>query len=349
MKSLITLYLFFNLIFTQYNLSGFVKDDKGEAVIQISVYLDNTTLGATTDAKGFYEIKNIPSGHYNLIATSPGFRTFSMNIEVNANKSVSLSLEEQIYKSEIIVVIEKKPREWRSMLRKFKREFLGENDFAAYCNIENPEVMNFTRYNSNEFNGFSEKELIVRNNALGYQLSLNVISFSSKTNNISYSTNIRFKELYSNDKDQIILWKKNRKKAFEFSSIDLFQYMYNEESSDKFHFYVIDNLPRESNYPRSKVNYKDYIATDKYGDKYIYTENYLIVEAKTPVSNDYRNHSRNTIFSKDIRPITIIEFKDKVYLNKSGIVDTKVLKYYGYLAFLRVSAALPLDYSKNQH
>jgi hypothetical protein len=349
MRTLLLIFFLLQLLFSQNMLSGYIKDYNGKALLQISVYLDNTTLGTTTDPNGFYEIKNIPSGFYNLIATSPGFKTFSMNIELNSDKTVSLKLEDQIYESETIVVVEKRPLEWISMLRKFKREFLGENDFSEKCNLLNPEVMNFSRITSNQFSGYSEQDLQINNNALGYKLYMNVLSFQSRPNNINYATNIRFEELEPFSKEVKETWEANRRMAFKFSSRDLFKFIYHEKESDDFQFFLIDYLPRDGNYPKEKIDYKDILATDKYGQKYLYSDKYLVVEAKTHITDDYKQHSRNTIFSKDIRATSIIEFKDNVYLNKNGIVDTKAIKYYGYFAFLRISSSLPLDYLENEH
>lgn len=54
---------------------GRVTDEKGEPLVGVSVYLENTTLGAQTDDDGNYEIINVAPGSYNIIASYLGFET----------------------------------------------------------------------------------------------------------------------------------------------------------------------------------------------------------------------------------------------------------------------------------
>ncbi|NIA31223.1 MAG: TonB-dependent receptor, partial [Actinobacteria bacterium] len=55
-------------------ISGQVIDSAtGEPVFYVNVFLENTTEGTTTDAEGFFSIRNIPPGIYNLIVQHVGY------------------------------------------------------------------------------------------------------------------------------------------------------------------------------------------------------------------------------------------------------------------------------------
>ena len=61
------------------SISGKITS-KGEALPFVNVYLTNTSIGTSTNEKGFFELKNIPNGNYTLIASSIGFK-----IEISKN------------------------------------------------------------------------------------------------------------------------------------------------------------------------------------------------------------------------------------------------------------------------
>ncbi|MCB0402163.1 MAG: TonB-dependent receptor [Flavobacteriales bacterium] len=66
---------------------GFVYNDKtGEAEIGATVFLKGTTMGAATDANGFYSITKVPPGNYTLMVTSLGFDTIQMAVAIKKNE-----------------------------------------------------------------------------------------------------------------------------------------------------------------------------------------------------------------------------------------------------------------------
>ncbi len=80
-------------------IEGFVTDSDGGALPGVTVVVDNTETGAErtviTDAKGFYQVKGIPTGDYNVTASLEGMQTVrqeAVEIQVGQVKTVSLSL-----------------------------------------------------------------------------------------------------------------------------------------------------------------------------------------------------------------------------------------------------------------
>lgn len=56
-------------------LSGYVKDEIGTPLFGASVYLENTQIGVTTNEDGFFNLKGIKPGSYNVTASYLGFKT----------------------------------------------------------------------------------------------------------------------------------------------------------------------------------------------------------------------------------------------------------------------------------
>ncbi len=85
MKRIAILMLFLsNLLYSQTGVvRGVVRNySTGEFVAGATVLIEGTTFGTTTDKLGWFEIKSIPSGKYNLIVTALGFELKKVEIFV---------------------------------------------------------------------------------------------------------------------------------------------------------------------------------------------------------------------------------------------------------------------------
>ncbi len=84
-----------NILLSQTGIiRGFVYEKStGEPVIYTNVYLQNTSLGSSTDINGYFQISKIPPGEYTLIVTYLGFDTLKMPVYVQADDIIT----EQLY------------------------------------------------------------------------------------------------------------------------------------------------------------------------------------------------------------------------------------------------------------
>ncbi|MEI7663166.1 MAG: TonB-dependent receptor, partial [Bacteroidota bacterium] len=75
------------------SIRGFVyEQETGEPVLFTNVYLQKTSIGAPTDANGYFAITKIPPGHYFLMVTYVGFDTLKMEVNIKANDLLSKKL-----------------------------------------------------------------------------------------------------------------------------------------------------------------------------------------------------------------------------------------------------------------
>jgi hypothetical protein len=64
-------------------IRGFVYEkDNGEPMMFANVFLEGTTIGATTDGNGFYTMTKVPAGTYVLVATTMNFEAAKISITV---------------------------------------------------------------------------------------------------------------------------------------------------------------------------------------------------------------------------------------------------------------------------
>jgi hypothetical protein len=85
---LVILFIFFHAPTVAQNgsIRGFVyEQETGEPALFTNVYLSKTSIGATTDANGYFAITKIPPGEYFLMVTYVGCDTLKLPITVKAN------------------------------------------------------------------------------------------------------------------------------------------------------------------------------------------------------------------------------------------------------------------------
>ncbi len=90
---------------TDANIFGDVKS-KGEHVPFVTVYLEGTTLGTTTDVTGHYMLINLPTGDYDLVAQALGYRKQTKKVSLAKGKSIEINfdLEEEIISLDDVVI-----------------------------------------------------------------------------------------------------------------------------------------------------------------------------------------------------------------------------------------------------
>ncbi|MBN2868296.1 MAG: carboxypeptidase-like regulatory domain-containing protein, partial [Flavobacteriaceae bacterium] len=67
-----------------FSVSGKISSEN-QAIPYANVYLEHTKIGTTTNENGHFEIKNIPKGHYTIVASYVGFKTEKKDILIDKN------------------------------------------------------------------------------------------------------------------------------------------------------------------------------------------------------------------------------------------------------------------------
>lgn len=88
------------------NIKGNVSDNKGVPIPYANVVLMGTTMGAASDAKGNYEISNVPPGSYTLRASVIGYKQGNASITVSAGETTTqnFSLAQDVLNMESVVI-----------------------------------------------------------------------------------------------------------------------------------------------------------------------------------------------------------------------------------------------------
>ncbi|MEM9919902.1 MAG: TonB-dependent receptor [Bacteroidota bacterium] len=78
------------------SIKGSVLSESGAVLEAANVALEGTTKGMSTDANGAFILENIPSGKYNLVVSSIGYRTYTLSISLSPGdaKTFNIRLQE---------------------------------------------------------------------------------------------------------------------------------------------------------------------------------------------------------------------------------------------------------------
>ena len=69
-------------------IKGQISLTNGEAADNVSIVLKGTKIGTTTDAGGFYEIKNIKPGNYVIRVSGIGYSSKEKSVSLNGGDSI---------------------------------------------------------------------------------------------------------------------------------------------------------------------------------------------------------------------------------------------------------------------
>lgn len=196
---------------------GRVLDDvTGEPLPMAHVYLNNSTLGTTTDNKGAFVLAGLPIGNLEMVVSYVGYQTLksTLRFETGGDKRIQFRVTEGQVLKELTVFSDSKAR--RRIVAEVSRELLGKSKFAEDCELINPQVLNIRR-ESDHLMAQSSSALIVENNALGYRIYQDVESFDLYEGRMYTSGSTRFEEMKPKNAKQLARWKRNRDQAYRGS------------------------------------------------------------------------------------------------------------------------------------
>lgn len=251
MKNLTLFLLLFFLsftVFSQKTIRGKVVDSQNVPLLGASVYINNSTIGTTTDDNGEFELR-INEGSYTLVVSFIGFETLQYNLKTQTYQKSTFKLRPETNLLDEVVISSKKKKyskETRAYyLRRFKRQFLGKGDLSKQCVITNEDVISFY-FNSKTgtLEAYASKPIQVKNRALGYTIFYDLVHFELTPTKVYYLGFSRFQEL-KGSKRRNKRWKKERTKAYLGSKTHFFQTLFN--STIKEEGFTVDLLKRVKN------------------------------------------------------------------------------------------------------
>jgi hypothetical protein len=216
--AILLVFLIISCLSAQNKLKGKVTDENsGEPLIGVNIYLNNSTIGTTTNKDGFYEL-NIPNGRFEIVVSIIGYYPESQFIHINYGsvRQIDFTLKEKIYLMNQVQIEDQFSDEWYKKLKVFKTYLLGQSDFSSSCKIINEKDILFSGDFKTNFTAHAYNPLKIRNDALGYLMECTIVNFEIDNTSMfcTYSIKTRFSDLANLERTNKVLWMMNRRRAY---------------------------------------------------------------------------------------------------------------------------------------
>ncbi len=223
-----------------YTVSGKVIDAVTKAPMQsASVFAQNTTQGAATDAEGNFKI-SLPNGGYNLVITYSGYQAETRRITTTDANEKNIIIEIKQKEKSLEDVIIKSSNEvkdgWEKYGDFFLENFIGKTENSKLCTIKNKAALKFYfSKKRNRLKILATEPIEIENEALGYNIKYTIDSFTYEYNTqvslyIGYPL---FDEMQSTDTAKQNLWVANRLKAYRGSMLHFMRSLFKKQLKEE--------------------------------------------------------------------------------------------------------------------
>ena len=123
------------------SVRGRVTDSQGQPLLGVSVLLDGTAKGASTNEKGFYEVRHVPVGQQTFVFSYLGYQTLKQTFEVTPNPSgththLDVALQEEAQQLQEVEIIGRRESSYKN-----STSFSGTKTATAIRDI--PQTINY--------------------------------------------------------------------------------------------------------------------------------------------------------------------------------------------------------------
>ncbi|SIT90560.1 carboxypeptidase-like regulatory domain-containing protein [Pontibacter indicus] len=216
--------LFISLAFTlqAQTLKGRVVDAATNETLEfVSVYLNTTTRGTTTNDKGEFALA-MPSGTYDVIVSYLGYEPLVHRVQSDSlPPSILFKLTPKAHMLGVVEVQGKRDAQWYDNLEVFKENFLGRSWIAKGCKLLNPEVLTIDFDQPSGVMSVSARgPLLIENSLLGYKVEYLLTEFTYRTKEgyVTFEGYPRYEPMQGSKSKQR-RWDKNRESAYRGSAM----------------------------------------------------------------------------------------------------------------------------------
>ena len=356
MRLLTLLFLAPFFIFAQqkFQLTGSVTE-KGTTIIPgASIFIEGTTMGTQSDAKGHYVLKNIPPGRHRLVASMVGYVPKLVLIDFPGKiTELNINLEEDNKTLDEVRVVGSQDKLWEKQFREFEKGFLGESYNRKEVFITNKEVVDFNEMEE-AFSAKASQPLQIINKSLGYKVTYFMDNFEKTNSLTSFKGLASFEKLVPEDAKQERKWKRNREEAYEGSLKHFLKALGdNRIEEEGFNAFLLkpeylNNLRRGLFFDRNNERHVAFKSTELIG--ITSPDGLTTLNWKIPMEIVYnRKRTIRPIFMDAPYPYTILIPKGPIQVTSAGdLMNPYSIEMRGEMGKIGMADLLPLDFDITQ-
>lgn len=350
---------------------GVVRDEDTQQPIEgVNVFLSRTMLGDASDPNGFYAIRNVPLGTYEVIFSHVGYSIKSQFVRMTEEEDFVLNvrLKKLTQQLDEVEILSRYDKNWERNYRLFEKEFIGSSPSSSRCYILNPEVLEFD-YSDEKgvLTATATDVLQIENQALGYKVSYVLELFEYEKGRTRFVGKPRYKPLQPDDPAELRRWRKARLKSYRGSMAHFLRSLSeNKVQKEGFRLYGLNFLPigneRQEKltvnsqkligegdfFFERKLAFRDYLQVvytrENENPAYIEEAAMLAQKEKSDISPIMNQQLMNGALSKPQTSYIKLNI-DKVSIDARGFIyDQLAVTTYGYWSWERIAEALPFEY-----
>jgi hypothetical protein len=334
-------------------LGRVVDDSTGAPLLLANVFVAGSLIGTSTDTSGRFELKGVPLGNVDIVASLVGYKPQSQSIRLSSAyyPEMEFRLKPSLIQLQPVII---DATEWKENFEQFRKLLFGYSRNAKRCDILNPTVIDFTKGDEpNSMVVDFNAPLQIENRALGYKLIYYLKEFVMHKDYVQYEGFAEYHELKPTEDDQREEWLRERERAYKGSLQHFLNALINRKLAEEgFIAYSVNSIsltnmqkklieddsivfPAEIPYER-RLSFSGCIEvkyTKERSDPGFRT--FMHLQGASPRYD--RLLTVQTSWIKMNKPSAIVRMN-------GVLTDPYAIITYGYWSFERVAEMLPLDY-----
>lgn len=328
-----------------------------QPVSEAHIFFSNTAVGNFSDAAGKIKLEFSEGiDQEDLIVTHVAFNTKILEPQEFSQLTFTdtIWLEPIQIKIDELVVESTRSGKWKKRLKKFKKTFLGNDRAAKKCKILNPEVLRFEEDDENLY-ASAEGPIMIDNQYLGYRIHYYLSHFALAADGSMEYLGKAYFEPYSDTE-----YMERRDKIYRSSPKHFFKNLidnrletagYTISMSKKFKDQYItlqtpppEELIKNLGNGQYKFFFPEFLEVTNHKVKALDSRNIGVSSGGLESGRFYGDPSQE---NTKLSAVTSQIYKDAPYvlLNRYGnVLNSKVVKEYGFWATQRVAQQLPFEY-----
>ena len=247
-----------------------------------SVFLSNSSVGSASAEDGTFTLSGIRPGQYTLVVTILGFEDYSKVVLVGA-EPIRLNIQMTPKPLMLREVVISSNADWKKNYEAFRKEFIGTDENAKLCFVQNPHILNLT-YNPTKqlLHADADEFLVVENRALGYRVKflLNDFKIDKISNIISREGQQVFEDLPGSEA-QKKKWHQRREEAYYGSAMHFYRSLYQDKlAQEGFIIYKFSRYLNPQRPPDDVIRHKMRVFYDQRNNDSLKYYNSLITLSK---------------------------------------------------------------------
>ena len=187
-----------------------------EPIANANIFISNSSIGTASDKNGYFELRNLFYGRYEIIATVIGYEVLNAKIGIYNNDRRNLRFE--MYKQPIqlpeVIVSAKGSWKRKRNLSRFRKALLGTSQNGKKSYITNEDVIRFKNDIHGMLIAYADEPIKIVNHSLGYDIHYVLEDFELSSGYVKYTGYPHFIEKTATTYHDSVDWFENRRETY---------------------------------------------------------------------------------------------------------------------------------------